>query len=160
MSAMAILFSGHFLAFIASLVMRIIIYKYLKKKALGLQSVLDLLIIDLVKIQMFNYSFFMFFLLLGMCHGKLPFWTSQVVIFIMQNSDVYMMGLFQCFLVIKAILVFRGSWLADVTDTWILGFYRSSALVYTFIRCLGDFSSQKPKVGVLTKFLTGTERIA
>ena len=89
----------------------------------GLQSVLDLLIIDIVKVQMFNYVFFICFLFIGIFHGQLPFFTSQLIIFILQNSDVYVLGLFQCFLVIKAVLIFRGSWMAEVTDSWILGFY-------------------------------------
>ena len=160
MSYLAVLFFGHLSAFVASMVMRIIIHKYLRRKPPGLQSVLDLLIIDLVSVQMFNYTFFMIFLLLGILHGHLPFLMSQWIILILQNSDVYVMGLFQCFLLIKAIVIFRGSWLAEVTDSWILVFYRTSAVVYTFIRCIGDYSIQKPKPGVLNKFLTGTEEVA
>ena len=90
----------------------------------GLQSVLDLLIIDLVKAQMFNYAFFMCCLFIGIFHGQLPFFASQLIVFILQNSDVYVLGLFQCFLVIKAVLIFRGSWMAEVTDSWILRLYR------------------------------------
>ena len=160
MSYLAFLFFGHLSAYVASMVMRIIIHKYLRRKPPGLQSVLDLLIIDLVSVQMFNYTFFMFFLLLGILHGHLPFLMSQWIVLILQNSDVYVMGLFQCFLLIKAVVIFKGSWLAEVTDSWILGFYRTSAIVYTFIRYIGDFSIQKPKAGVLNKFLTGAEEVA
>ena len=119
-----ILTLSHLLACIVSIIIRVIIYNYLKKKPPGLQSVLDLLIIDLVRVQMFNYAFFMCFLFIGILHGQLPFLTAQLIIFILQNSDVYVLGLFQCFLVIKAVLIFRGSWIAEVTDSGILRFYR------------------------------------
>ena len=115
---------SHLLACIVSFILRIIIKNYLKKKPPGLQSVLDLLIIDLVRVQMFNYAFFMCSLFIGIFHGQLPFFPAQLIIFILQNSDVYVLGLFQCFLVIKAVLIFRGSWMAEVTDSWILRLYR------------------------------------
>ena len=119
-----ILTLSHLLACIVSIIIRVIIYNYLKKKPPGLQSVLDLLIIDLVRVQMFNYAFFMCFLFIGILHGQLSFLTAQLIIFILQNSDVYVLGLFQCFLVIKAVLIFRGSWIAEVTDSGILRLYR------------------------------------
>ena len=100
------------------------IFEWFSNPVPGLQSILDLLIIDIVRVQMFNYVFFMCFLFIGIFHGQLPFLTSQLIVFILQNSDVYVSGLFQCFLVIKAVLIFRGSWMAEVTDSWILRLYR------------------------------------
>ena len=112
----AILLGGHLFLYFCSLVIRVSIYKYIKKKLPGLQSILDLLILDLIRVQTFNYTFFILVLLSGYFHGRIPFILSQMMIFIIQNSSVYLFCLYQYLLLIKATLVFKGLWLEHVSD--------------------------------------------
>ena len=138
--------------------MRIIMHQYLAKKPPGLQSVLDLLIMDLLKTTIFNYSVFLIFLFSGYCHGHLPYAVSQVMIFHSVNSNVYLFGLFQFFLMAKAVMIFRRSWIDEVSDSWVTGFSRSFGLLYTFIRFMGDYLTRKGgPASVMTKFLTSTD---
>ena len=147
----------HHLLYFCSMPMRIIIYLYLKKKPPGLQTVLDLLIIDLLRLQMFNHTFFIIFLLSGYLHGHLPFYVSEVMIFILTNGQTYLFGLFQFFLIAKAVMIFKRSWLDEVNDSWVIGFSRSFALVYTFIIFIGTFLTKGAAPSVMIKFLTGTD---
>ena len=147
----------HHLMYVSSTVMQVIMYKYLRNKPPGLQSVLDLLLMDLLRVQMFNYTFFIIFLLCGYFHGHLPYDISQVMIFLSLNVNVCLLGLFQFFLVTKAVMIFRRPWLDEVSDSWVIGFSRSFALMYTFIRFMGDFLTRKVRPGPMTRFLTGTD---
>ena len=138
--------------------MRIIMYQYLQKKPPGLQSVLDLLIMDLLKLQMFNYSVWILFLFSGYFHGHLPYSVSQVMISVSLNGNVYLFGLFQFFLLAKSVMIFKRSWIDEISDSWVIGCSRSFALISTFTRFMGDFLTSKGgPAGVMTKFLTGTD---
>ena len=154
----AILLGGHLFLYFCSLVIRVSIYKYIKKKLPGLQSILDLLILDLIRVQTFNYTFFILVLLSGYFHGRIPFILSQMMIFIIQNSSVYLFCLYQYLLLIKATLVFKGLWLEHVSDWTIVWTSRVFALVWTSIRFVGDILVQKSRPGPITKFLTGTDQ--
>ena len=56
---MIILFFCHLVCYIISIILRIIIYKYIKKKPPGQQSVLDLLILDIISLQAFYSTSFL-----------------------------------------------------------------------------------------------------
>ena len=152
-----ILLFCHLILYFSSLAMRTIIYLYLKKKPPGLQTVLDLLMMNILRVQMFSYSFFMILLASGFFHGQLPYIVSQVMIFIAINTTVYMFGLFQFFLLAKAVMIFKQSIMDEISDSWIIGLSRTSAAVYAFIRYFGDYMTQEARPGVLTRFLTGTD---
>ena len=79
------------------------------------------------------------------------------MVFVAINNVVDMLGLFQFFLLAKAIMIFKRPIMDEVSDSWIIGLSRTSAAVYTFIRYLGDHLAQEARPGVLTKFLTGTD---
>ena len=87
------LFFCHVICYIVSNILRVIIYKYIKKKPLGLQSILDPLILDIVRCQIANYAYFMLLLISALAHGQLPFLLSQVIIFISVTLNNYMYGL-------------------------------------------------------------------
>ena len=122
-----------------------------------------LLVMELLKALITNNSFFMIVLLTGYFHGHLPFGLSQVMIFIQMNGTVYLIGLFQFFLFAKAVMIFKRSWMDEAPDSWVIGFSRSFALVYIFIRLVGDILASRSgyadsgHADTITKFLTGTE---
>ena len=135
-----ILIEGHLILYLFSSAIRVSIYRYIKRKLPGLQSILDLLILDLIRVQAFNYTFFIIILLIGFFHGEIPFVASQVMIFININLAVYLFSLYQGFLLIKATIIFKGLWLADISEWTIVWTSRLFAMVWTSIRFSGDFS--------------------
>ena len=152
------LIGGHLVLYLFSSAIRVSIYRYIKRKLPGLQSILDLLILDLIRVQASNYTFFIIILLIGFFHGEIPFVASQVMIFININLAVYLFSLYQGFLLIKATIIFKGFWLADISERTIVWTSRLFAMVWTSIRFLGDFLMQKSRAGPITKFLTGTNQ--
>ena len=100
------------LCFMIKFQISLTMYKYLTKKPLGLQSVLDLLILDMLPVSFFNRTFFTFaFLLPGSLYGQLDFYLAQGIVFVLINGRIYLCVLFQNYLFVKAILIFRGHWL-------------------------------------------------
>ena len=152
------LFFCHVICYFVSNILRLIIYKYIKKKPLGLQSTLDPLILDIVKCQVVNYTYFMIVIIIGLTYGQLPFLLSQVIIFFTYNFNNYVYGLYLYFLAIKALVIFKGSWILEIPDSTIVGFSRFLAVILVSLKVLGDIWYQKPAPGVLTKLLTGTDQ--
>ena len=152
------LFFCHVICYIVSNILRVIIYKYIKKKPLGLQSILDPLILDIVRCQIANYTYFMLLLLTALAHGQLPFLLSQVIIFISVTLNNYMYGLCMYYLVIKALVIYKGSWILETSDTTIVRLSRILAVIVVNLQHLGDSWLRKPAPGVLTKLLTGTDQ--
>ena len=153
-----ILFFCHVICYIVSNILRVIIYKYIKKKPLGLQSILDPLILDIVKCQIANYTYFMLLLISALAHGQLPFLLSEVIIFISATLNNYIYGLYLYYLVIKTLVIYKGSWILETSDTTIVRLSRILAVIVVDLKYLGDFWLQKPAPGVLTKLLTGTDQ--
>ena len=152
-----IFFFCHVLCYLVSLTLRFIIYMYIKKKPLGLQSILDPLILDIVRFQVAAYTFFILFALAGITHGQLPFALSQVIIVINNSTNNFVYGLFLYFLVVKALVVFKENWIQEVSDSTNVRVSRVVAFFVAWLRLWGDFSVQEPGPGVMTKFLTGTD---
>ena len=154
----SILFGCHVIVYFLTTPIRASIYFYIKRKPPGLQSVLDLLIIELLRTHFFTYTFFIFcFLFPGFFYGQLPYVLSQVIIFLLYNSSLYFFGLLQSFLVTKAILVFKGQWLNEVSDSTVIWLSRILALVIVTIRFLGDFMVNSSREATMTLFLTSTD---
>ena len=146
----------HILTYIVSITLRLIIYKYIQKKPLGLQSILDPLILDIIRLQLAAYTFFILFLIAGLTHGQLSFLLSQVIIVMNISANNLVYGLCLFFMIFKALLLFKGSQ-TDVSDSIIVCCSRAFGLVVVYLRFLGDFSVMNPAPGLMTKFLTGTD---
>ena len=155
-----ILYLCHLICYFGTITLKVIIYKYIKKKPLGLQSILDPLILDIIRLQLFNHTFFIFMLTIGLAHGHLPFLLSQIIIFINVSVNNCIYGLYLYFLTIKALVIFKGGSILEVSDTIIVGLSRISALVVVILRYIGDFwlLDLKPAPGIMTKFLTNTDQ--
>ena len=110
-----VLFFGHLVCFSISTIFRLIIKRYIGSKPPGHQSVLDLLLLDIMFLQTFLYINFLIVLLTGLI-GHMPFIASQIMLSFVMIPHVMSTCLSQFFIVCKAILVFRGIWLADLSD--------------------------------------------
>ena len=150
----------HIICSIISIRLMITIHKYLKKKPLGLQTVLDLLILDMIKVSLFNRTFFnICFILPGSLYGQFDFLTSQIIIFILINTRVILCTLFQNYLVIKSILIFKPYWLMEILDYKVVWSSRIFAFIVAFLRFYGDLLITEKSPGLMTKLLTGESRI-
>ena len=156
--AIGVIISGHVTLFCIALTFRISIYRYIRKKLQWLQSILDLLILDLIRVETVNHIIFIFILLAGYFHGQIPFLMAQFLTFLTINILMYLFGLCQFFLMVKAVLIFKGYWLNDVSEVTIIWTSRLFALVMASLRFVGDFSTQKGNQGLMIKFLTGIDK--
>ena len=96
------------LNYYVAIFLRSTILQYLDKKPLGLQSVLDLLIKDLVWSQMIQNTNWMVFLLAGFLHGQLPILVGEIGAFIIANWTNLIYEQYQILLIVKALLIFKG----------------------------------------------------
>ena len=151
-----IFFFGHILCYIVSIALRSVIYMYIQKKPPGLQSILDPLILDIIRLQFAAYTFFILFLVAGLTDGQLSFLLSQVIIVMNISANNFVYGLCLFLMIIKALLLFKGSQ-TDVSDSTIVCCSRAFGLVVVYLRFLGDFWVMQPAPGFMTKFLTGTD---
>ena len=156
--AIGVIISGHVTLFCIALTLRISIYQYIRKKLQWLQSILDLLILDLLRVETVNHIIFIFILLAGYFHGHIPFLMAQILAFLTINIPMYFFGLCQFFLMVKAVLIFKGYWLNDVSEVAIIWTSRLFALVMASLRFAGDFFlAQKVNQGLII-FLTGIDK--
>ena len=102
------------LNYYVAIFLRSTILKYLDKKPLGLQSVLDLLIKDLVWSQMVQATLWMVFLGTGFLHGQIPILVAEISLFILINAVNLIYAQYQVLLIVKALLIFRGMYCAII----------------------------------------------
>ena len=150
-----ILFFGHLLCFTISIILRLIIKNYIGSKPLGHQSVLDILLPDIMFLQTFYYTNFLLVMLVGMV-GHIPFIMSQIMLSLVMIPMLISTCLSQLFIICKIILIFRSVWLSDLPDLNITRITRVTAWVCTCLILFGNYRLQGAKPAVLTTFLTGT----
>ena len=61
-------------------------------------------------------------------------------------------------LVIKALVIYKGSWILEISDTTIVRLSRILAVIVVNLQHLGDSWLRKPAPGMMTKLLTGTDQ--
>ena len=88
--------------------LRSTILEYLDKKPLGLQTVLDLLIKDIIWSQMIQSTLWIIFLAAGFLHGQLPILVGEIGLFIFLNWVIVIYAQYQVLLIVKALLIFKG----------------------------------------------------
>ena len=59
---------------------------------------------------------------------------------------------------VKAVLIFKGYWLNDLSEVAIIWTSRIFALAMASLRFVGDFLTQKGNKGLMTNFLTGIDK--
>ena len=133
-----------------------VIVKYIKKKPPGLQSVLDCLILELIKLKRLQTFLGLTLYFVGILYGQLHPWTAQVMIAVNSNVSVVLFANLQMILVVKAILIFKQEWLLDVPEDEVLLLTRIATVAYAALRFVIDYSLPARQDFVL-EFLTGKE---
>ena len=140
---------------ILSSVILVIIYKYVTSKPLGLQTVLDLLILDCVKLGTIKNILQTIIINLGVFNGQLNMLAAKILFLVIVNFSALLIAFAQVTVVVKAILVFKGHWLAEVPDIQVIRISRITAGVYAFLRFFIDFWLLEPGPSVLLSLATG-----
>ena len=139
---------------IPSTILLFLIHQYIKKKPPGLQSVLDLLILILLKVTFGHNIVSAIARYFEQFEGQLDTLTAKFVLFLLVNGGVLQVACLQALLIVKAILIFKPHWIADQMDSAVI---RKSALFvvsYTSARFLLDFNLTESRTSNELKLLT------
>ena len=129
--------------------------RYLSGKAPGFQSILDLVILDYIKVSITQNVLTVIVTYIGLFHGHIGNNLAQVLIIILVNLGGLELAALQVCLVIKAILIFKPELFQDASDFQVVGCSRIGAFIYTGLRFIIDILPEA-KPTILTKLLTGT----
>ena len=118
-----------------SISLLIIIYTYINGKPLGMQTQLDLLVMDNIRAWTLYTVLSIPFLVLstGVFHGKVGFYVAQVFLGIFSFVNHFLIAAFTVTLLIKWILVFKSDWFDEVSDEKVLKVSRISMVIYSTI---------------------------
>ena len=133
-----------------------LIYRYIQSKPLGLQSVLDLLSLDCIRVWITYTILANSIIYSGLCYGQFDFTTAQVMVGTSVNVFVLLMALIQVTIVVKAVLIFKGDWLSEISDSNLIWICRLVSVVYVVARFLVDVRGE-PKAVPFLYMLTGTD---
>ena len=142
-------------AFISRYLLNIIV-DYIGKKPPGLQSVLDFLILELInwkKLQILITTTMMFS---GVLYGQLNPWKGLALTAIAANASMLVAANVQMILLVKAILLFKQEWLADVQEDEVLLLTRIATIAYAALRFVIDYALPA-RLDITVEFLTGKE---
>ena len=143
--------------FVPSNLILIFIGKYHKEKSPGLQTILDLLIVDsvhlflvcnAVSVVVFNFVTFEL-------HDYLPLTLAYLLFYVASNSIVVFLASLQVTHVVKTIFIFKAEWFEHYPDHKVMKYSRIFVLMYT---CLSFIFDLAPASTSITKALTGTDK--
>ena len=134
-----------------------LIFKYVKAKLPGQQTVLHLLIMDSSRIWILHNVFMNTLIDCGLIYGHLGYSTAQVMLFISSNVMTLPFASVQVTIVVKAILIFKGHWLEDWDDSTILMISRLASALYATVRFMVDYFVNDPHQAPFLGLLTNTD---
>ena len=116
-----------------SISLLIIIYNYINGKPLGMQTQLDLLVMDNIRAWTLYTVLSKVVLSIRVFHGKVGFYVAQVFVGIFSFIDHLVIAAFTVTLIVKWILVFKSDWFDEVSDEKVLKVSRISMVIYSTI---------------------------
>ena len=142
--------------FVPSNLLLIFIGKYHREKSPGLQTILDLLIVDAVHLFLvFNtVTLIVFVFMTSNLHDYLPLILAHLLLFATSNSLVAFLASLQVTQIVKAILIFKTEWFEHYPDDQVLKHSRIFVLIYTCLRFIFNLAPASTSV---TKAITGTD---
>ena len=118
-----------FLALI-SIALLITIFKYTQGKPPGLQTQLDLQILDTTSIWITFTVLSIIVLVIGVVHSNLGFHTAQVFLGLFSLIFHMIVSSLTVTLILKGILVFKPNWLEEVQDEKVQKISRGTTVAY------------------------------
>ena len=134
----------------------VIIYKYVNSKPPGLQTVLDLLILDCIRLGIMRNILQTIIINLGVFNGQLNILAAKILFVVIVNFSAFLIAFAQVTVAVKGILVFKAQWLAEVQDIQVIRISRIIAGLYAFLRFSIEFWLLEPGPSVLLSLAIGT----
>ena len=141
---------------IPSSLLCLVIYKYLCSKPPGHQSVLDLVIMEYLILSIIRNLVSVVYHYIGLNHAPIEPNLANFLYLILVTCPRLEIASIQTILIIKAVLIFKGAWLADWADFEVIWLSRGIIFLYSTLTFLIDLN-QKPHSFPALKLLTQTE---
>ena len=144
--------------FVPSTILMVLIRKYHKEKSPGLQTILDLLIVDSANLFLiFNFiSLLIFAYLTFELHNYVPLVLTQLTFLLITNSVVLFLASLQIIQIVKALLIFEPQTFENYPDHKVLKHSRIFVGAYTSLRLILAVA-QPPVSNAVTIAITGTD---
>ena len=143
------------LRFCISIILLDLIQRYIQKKPPGLQSVLDLLMLDGIKVWIVKDIFGTILDLVGIFHGNIDPLAAEIMIQIMTFLLVISVAAVQVILVVKILLIFQPGIFVDLPDSKVIWMSRTATLIYPLLKVVLDCLIPLSTELTLMEFLTG-----
>ena len=127
----------------------ILILFYEEQKSIGMQTALDLIIVDLILINIFGITYWNFMLLLGHCENNLELNLALFLTILARFYFIILVAASQSFVCVKTILIFHGQEIQDLPDEQIRIYSRKFTVVYSVIIFGIDCSMINPNNPIL-----------
>ena len=162
MEKITILAACNLLWFLPSIILFILIHKYIQRKAPVWQSILDLLLLDGLKVMILVNFTTISFIYTGVFYGQLKPIVAQVFLAFSTSSFSLIIIMQEIILILKAIIIFKPGILADQSDKKIIGLFRRSSFLVCCARFILDYfvQSNRPCCSLTLELLTGTKMIS
>ena len=156
MDKLTVLASLNLLAFTVSILLFLLIHKYIEKKAPAWQSILDLLLLDGSK-AMIVHNILMFIMnFLGISYGQLSIVASEIMLGITTSCTMLVISMQEIGLVLKALIIFKPGVLVDLPDLKVIALFRRTSVTASSLRCIWDFFLPARREMML-EFMTGSK---
>ena len=162
MDKITILAACNLLWFLPSTILFILIHKYIQKKAPVWQSILDLLLLDGLKVMILSNFTTISFIYAGVFYGQLKPIVAQVILGF-ATSCIFMIIIMQeIILILKALIIFKPGILTDQPDKKVIGLFRQCSVLLSCARFMLDYflQSDRPCCSLTLELLTGTKMIS
>ena len=145
---------GYYVWFATSVFILHIIYSYIRRKPLGLQSVHDPIVLDCVRLAILLDVIIFTEFNIGLWYGQIGYVSLQVMLVFADNSFTLLCGMMQVLTIIKAVMIYQRGWLANFLDKHVIRISRTFDICYAVLRFLLDLTSTPSPVHIAT-FMTG-----
>ena len=144
--------------YIPSFILMLLIRKYHKEKPPGLQTILDLLIVDSANLFLFFNAISVIFFASSTfeLHNIFPVALSLTLFYLLSNSLVLFLTSLQAGQIVKALLIFKPGFFERYLDKKVLQLSRLFIVGYSILRLFIALMSPPVSTG-WTKAITGTD---
>ena len=145
--------------FLPSTILFILIHKYIQKKAPVWQSILDLLLLDRLKVMILSNIIIISFIYIGVFYGELKPIVATVFLGFSTSFISMIIIMQEIILILKALIIFKPGILTDQPDQKVIRLFRQSFLFCCCARFIVDYFLQanRPCCSLTLELLTGTK---
>ena len=139
-----------------------LIHNYIQKKAPAWQSILDLLLLDGLKVMLLQIFLSAIRLSLGIFSGQINPVVAQILLGASTSIGSLILIMAELILLLKSLIIFKPGILADQPDQRVIGMFRVTCGIMISVRFALDYylSSNRSCCSLTLQFLTGTQMIS